>query len=118
MGAAPPRYIWDPPEPLFSEEMIQAKGVYGRARPNPAFKSSTLSKWLLAHALPVLAAPAAAGLLLIALEWLVHVARVLPRSPTGAILARVEWAYIVVVGTVIGLILHQFIWNKLESVPA
>ena len=26
----------DPPEPLFSEAMIQAKGTYGRARPNPA----------------------------------------------------------------------------------
>ena len=119
VGAAPPRYTWDPPEPLFSEGMIQAQGVYGRARPNPAFKSSTPSQWLLAHALPVLAALVAAGLPLMALEWLVYVARALPRSQTIAILARVEWAYLAVLGTAIGLMLYQFICDKLdEFVPA
>jgi hypothetical protein len=110
--AAPPRFVWDPPEPLFSEKMIQAKGVYGRARPNPHFWQPTLPEWRLAHFWRVLAALVAAGGVLAALELLVHVARVLPRSPTVAILARVEWAYMAVLGTVIGLMLYQFVCDK------
>ena len=117
-GAAPPRYTWDPPEPLFSEAMIPAKGTYGRACPNPAFKSFSLPKWLLAHALPVLAALLVAALLLIMLELLISPAYVLPRSPTGAILVPVEWAYIVAAGTVIGLVLCEIIGKIIELVLA
>ena len=108
----------DPPEPLFSEAMIQVKGTYGRARPNPAFGSPTLPQWLRAHARPVLIALAAFCGVLATLELLVYVARVLPWRPTVAILARVEWAYLALVGLALGLMLYQFIWNKLESVPA
>ena len=80
----------DPPEPLFSEAMIQVKGTYGRARPNPAFGSPALPQWLRAHARPVLIALAAFGGVLATLELLVYVARVLPWRPTVAILAWVE----------------------------
>jgi len=42
----------------------------------------------------------------------------LPRSPTIAILARVKWAYLALVGLALGLMLYQFICDKLESVLA
>jgi hypothetical protein len=117
-GAAPLRYIWDPPEPLFSDDMLKAKGTYGRARPNPAFRSFSPTKWLLAHALPVLAALLVVALLLIMLELLISPAYVLPRRPTAAILAWVEKVYTVVAGTVIGLLLCEIISNMVKYVRA
>ena len=113
--AAPPRFVWDPPEPLFSEARIRAKGVYGRARPNFHFWQSTLLEWRLAHAREVLAALLAAGGVLAALEWLVYGARALPRAPTIAILAPVEWTLFVLGAAAIGLMLLQFACNKWEE---
>ena len=66
----------------------------------------------------MLAALVAASGVLAALEWLVYGARVLPRSPTVAILARVEWAYMAVLGTAIGLMLCEIIWNMVKYVRA
>jgi hypothetical protein len=122
-GAAPPRYTWDPPEPLFSEAMIQAKGMYGRARPNPAFKSFSPPKWRRAYIWAALAAAFAAllatGGVLIALELLVYPARVLPWRPTVAILARVERVFFPLAVATVCLMLYQFIRDKLEEfVPA
>jgi hypothetical protein len=119
-GAAPLRYIWDPPEPLFSDDMLKAKGTYGRARPNPAFKSRSFSptQWLLAHALPVLAALLVVGLLLVMLELLISPAYVLPKRPTAAILAWVEKVYTVVAGTVSGLLLCEIALKMVKYVRA
>jgi hypothetical protein len=60
----------------------------------------------------VLAALVAASGVLAALEWLVYGARALPRSPTVAILARVEWAYLALWEVTLGLMLYQFIWES------
>ena len=98
--------------------MIPAKGTYGRACPNPAFKSFSPTQWLLAHALPVLAALLVAALLLIMLELLIYPAHVLPRSPTVAILAWVEKAYTVAAGTILGLLLYEIILNMVKYVRA
>jgi hypothetical protein len=62
-----------------------------------------------------LAALVAAGGVLAALEWLVYAARVLPRSPTVAILAPVEWAFFALGAAAIGLILLQFACDKWEE---